>query len=254
MSTTEQIVEDLLSEQDWTGKIFSDGWVDAPETIETIEPATGEVLGTAGVANAASVAAAAKSAARAQRDWAALPMTERVAIVRRAGELLERHRAEITGWMVRESGAIPPKVEHEIGASIGQLNEAASLLSSSLEEELASPIPGRTSTARRVPIGVVGVITPWNFPIVLAMRSLGPALVLGNAVVLKSDLNTPVTGGVIIARDLRGGRPALRRPARALRRSRGRAGARRGPERPDDLVHRVDRRPAASSARPRAAA
>ena len=81
MSTIEQTVEDLLSEQDWTGKIFSDGWVDAPETIETIEPATGEVLGTAGVANAASVAAAAKSAARAQRDWAALPMAERVAVI-----------------------------------------------------------------------------------------------------------------------------------------------------------------------------
>ena len=73
---------DLLSEQDWTGKIFSDGWVDAPETIETVEPATGEVLGTAGVANAASVAAAAKSAARAQREWAAMPLAERVAVVR----------------------------------------------------------------------------------------------------------------------------------------------------------------------------
>ena len=200
MSTVEQAVEDLLSEQDWTGKIFSDGWVDAPETIETVEPATGEVLGTAGVANAASVAAATKSAARAQREWAALPMAERVAVITRAAELLERHRAEIAGWMVRESGAIPPKVEHEIGASIGQLNEAASLISSPLEQELTSPIPGRTSTARRAPIGVVGVITPWNFPIVLAMRSLGPALVLGNAVVLKSDPNTPVTGGVIIAR------------------------------------------------------
>ena len=84
MSTVEQAVEDLLSEQDWTGKIFSDGWVEAPETIETIEPATGEVLGTAGVANAASVAAATKSAARAQRAWAALPMSERVAVVSRA--------------------------------------------------------------------------------------------------------------------------------------------------------------------------
>jgi benzaldehyde dehydrogenase (NAD) len=65
---------------------------------------------------------------------------------------------------------------------------------------LPSLTPGRTSTARRVPIGVVGVITPWNFPIVLAMRSIGPALALGNSVVLKSDPNTPVTGGVVIAR------------------------------------------------------
>ena len=177
MSTTEQAVANLLNEEEWTGKIFSDGWIDAPETIDTIEPATGEVLGTAGVANAASVAAAAKSAARAQRAWAATPMAERVAVVRRAGELLELHRAEIAGWMIRESGAIDGKVAHEIGASIGQLEQAASLTPDQLEQELTSPVPGRTSTARRVPIGVVGVITPWNFPLVLAMRSLGPALV-----------------------------------------------------------------------------
>ena len=89
---------------------------------------------------------------------------------------------------------------HEIGASIGQLEQAASLTSDQLEQELQSPIPGRTSTARRVPVGVVGVITPWNFPLVLAMRSLGPALALGNAVLLKGDLNTPVSGSVVIAR------------------------------------------------------
>jgi benzaldehyde dehydrogenase (NAD) len=200
MSTTEQIAGELLSEKDWTGKIFSDGWVDAPETIETVEPATGEVLGTAGVANAASVASAAKSAARTQREWAALPMTTRVAVVRRAGELLELHRGEIATWMIRESGCIPPKAAVEITASIGQLDQAASLISHPLGHVLPSLTPGRTSTARRVPIGVVGVICPWNFPIVLAMRSIGPALALGNAVVLKSDPNTPVSGGVIIAR------------------------------------------------------
>jgi len=202
VSATEQTVdvENLLDEQEWTGKIYSDGWVDAPETVETIEPATGDVLGTAGVANAGSVAAATKSAARAQREWAATPMNARVAIVRRAAELLERHRAEIAGWMVRESGCIPPKADVEISASIGQLDQAASLISHPLGHVLPSLTPGRTSTARRVPIGVVGVITPWNFPIVLAMRSIGPALALGNAVVLKGDLNTPVSGGVIIAR------------------------------------------------------
>jgi benzaldehyde dehydrogenase (NAD) len=200
MSATEQTVEELLNTDDWTGKIYSDGWVEAPETVETTEPATGEVLGVAGVADKATVAKAAKSAARAQREWAAVPMAERVAIINRAAELLERHRAEITTWMVRESGAIPPKVDHEITASIGQLEQAATLTEDMLELTLSSPIPGRTSIARRAPIGVVGVIAPWNFPIVLAMRSIGPALVLGNAIVLKSDLNTPVTGGVVIAR------------------------------------------------------
>ena len=127
-------------------------------------------------------------------------MTGRVAVIRRAAELLERHRAEIAGWMMRESGCIPPKAAVEIAASIGQLDQAASLISHPLGHVLPSLAPGRTSTARRVPIGVVGVITPWNFPIVLAMRSIGPALALGNSVVLKSDPNTPVSGGVIIAR------------------------------------------------------
>jgi benzaldehyde dehydrogenase (NAD) len=101
---------------------------------------------------------------------------------------------------VRESGAIPPKADHEISASIGQLDMAASLADEAVEIELESLTPDRTSTARRMPLGVVGVITPWNFPYVLAMRSLGGALALGNAVVLKPDVNTPVTGGVVIAR------------------------------------------------------
>ena len=102
MSATEQAVENLLNEDDWTGKIYSDGWVDAPETIEIIEPATGESLGVAGVANAASVAAATKSAAKAQRAWAATPLSERIAIVRRAGEILTATATRSSaGWCAR---------------------------------------------------------------------------------------------------------------------------------------------------------
>jgi benzaldehyde dehydrogenase (NAD) len=193
-------VEDLLVEQGWTGKIFSGGWIDAPVELETLEPATGDVLGTAGAGDEEAIARAAKSAAAAQLEWAATPITERAAVVRRAGEVMERHRDELTRWLVRESGCIPGKAAVEISASIGQLDMAASLISHPLGHVLPSLTPGRSSTARRVPVGVVGVITPWNFPYVLAMRSLGPALALGNAVVLKPDLNTPVTGGVVIAR------------------------------------------------------
>ena len=125
---------------------------------------------------------------------------ERVAVVRRAAELLERHRPELERWLIRESGSIPGKAAVEITASAGQLEMAAALIAHPLGHVLPSLTPGRTSLARRVPIGVVGVITPWNFPYVLAMRSVGPALALGNAVVLKCDPNTPVTGGVVIAR------------------------------------------------------
>ena len=193
-------VEDLLDEGQWTGKIFSGGWVEAPAEIETVEPATGEVLGRAGGGDAEAIARAAKAAAAAQPAWAATPFNERVAVIRRAAELMERHRAELVGWLIRESGSIGGKAAVEVTASIGQLDMAASLLSHPLGHVLPSLTPGRTSTARRVPVGVVGVITPWNFPYVLAMRSVGPALALGNAVVLKPDANTPVSGGVVIAR------------------------------------------------------
>jgi benzaldehyde dehydrogenase (NAD) len=113
---------------------------------------------------------------------------------------MERNRAELVRWLVRESGSIPGKADVEVSASIGQLDLAAALISQPLGLVLPSLTPGRTSTARRIPVGVVGVITPWNFPYVLAMRSVGPALALGNAVVLKPDANTPITGGAAIAR------------------------------------------------------
>jgi delta 1-pyrroline-5-carboxylate dehydrogenase len=121
MTTTEQAVEDLLSEQDWTGKIFSDGWVDAPETIETVEPATGEVLGTAGLANAASVAAATKSAARAQRGWAALPIGERVAVIQRAAEQLDLMLAMSDVYRSDPSFAAPQDVWERVKAACPDL-------------------------------------------------------------------------------------------------------------------------------------
>ena len=189
----EQAVEDLLNEQDWTGKIFSDGWVDAPETIETIEPATGDVLGDGRVGERGLGRAATKSAAKAQRAWAAMPIGERVAVVRRAAELLDRHRDEIAvGWCARPARSrrrptsrSPPRS----ASSRGRLPDHEDQLEQVLDVGSAGPGLDRAAA----PLGVVGVITPWNFPIVLAMRSLGPALVLGNAVVLKRDPNTPVT-------------------------------------------------------------
>ena len=202
IEVTDRTTDDglLADEATWSGRIFSDGWVDAPDTIESSEPATGEALATAGMGNAETVAKAAASAARAQREWGATPIGERVAVVRRAAELVERHRAELVRWLVREGGGIPPKADNEVSATIGQFDMAAALISHPLGQELPTAIPGRRSMARRVPVGVVGVICPWNFPLVLPARSVGPALALGNAVILKADPNTPVSGGVLTAR------------------------------------------------------
>ncbi|EIV92877.1 benzaldehyde dehydrogenase [Frankia sp. QA3] len=195
-------VTPLLAEDRWKGRIYLGEWVDAPVTIDVTEPATGAVLGVAGSADPATVARAAASAVRAQPDWAATAFTERAAVLRRAAGLLQRHHEELARWIVRETGGVAAKADVELQASAGELLEAAALTSQPDGLTLPSAQPGRHSLARRIPVGVVGVIAPWNFPLTLALRSVAPALALGNAVVLKSDPNTPLVGGVLVARVL----------------------------------------------------
>jgi benzaldehyde dehydrogenase (NAD) len=101
--------------------------------------------------------------------------------------------------MVRETGSIPPKSQFEIGEVVMQLQLAASMILSP-QGVLLPTAPGRLNYAKRVPHGVVGVISPFNFPLLLSMRSVAPALAVGNAVVLKPDAQTPITGGFLLAR------------------------------------------------------
>ncbi|MEU5911687.1 benzaldehyde dehydrogenase [Micromonospora sp. NPDC047527] len=190
----------LLDATIWQGTLHSDGWVEpAGGTAPVRSPATGEEIGQVGVANADDVTRACARAAAAQRTWAATGYAERAAVLRRAGLLFERHSAEIGDWIVRESGSIPPKAAVETDTAAQECYEAAALASHPLGEIIPSAQP-RLSLARRLPVGVVGVIAPFNFPLILATRSVAPALALGNAVVLKPDPRTAVCGGVSIAR------------------------------------------------------
>ncbi|MFI0408973.1 benzaldehyde dehydrogenase [Actinomadura sp. 3N508] len=190
----------LLDPGVWTGKIFDGGWTAAAGGVyDVTEPATGETLGTLGQASAADVQRAAEAAASAQRDWAAQTYEERAAVLRRAGRLFEDHAAEIQEWIVRESGSIPPKAELEAHFAASLCYESAALASHPQGLVLPSAQP-RWSLARRRPAGVVSVIAPFNFPVILSMRSVAPALALGNAVLLKPDPRTAVCGGVVLAR------------------------------------------------------
>jgi benzaldehyde dehydrogenase (NAD) len=190
----------FLDESTWRGKAYSSGWRqpsggDAPVT----EPATGEELGRAGIGSAADIAAATAAAAAAQPAWAATPHTERAALLRRAGDIWKANAAEIEQWSIREGGKIPPAASFETHVATEEVYEAATLPSRPYGELLPSEAP-HLSFAERVPVGVVGVIAPFNFPQILAIRSVAPALALGNAVVLKPDPRTAVCGGVVLAR------------------------------------------------------
>jgi benzaldehyde dehydrogenase (NAD) len=189
----------LLQGDFWQGTLFDGQWQAALDAAEVIEPATGQVLGRIGLAGPAQLAVAAAAAAQAQRAWAAAPYAQRAQVLRKAAQLAEQFLPEIVGWIVRESGSTQGKAGFEATLCATALHEAAALPSRSAGEVLPST-PGRLSLARRRPLGVVGVIAPFNFPLYLAMRAVAPALALGNAVVLKPDPRTAVCGGVVIAR------------------------------------------------------
>jgi len=191
----------LLDPDAFAGRIFLDGaWVEGGGgAIPSIEPATGAELVSVGLASPDDVTRAAASAARAQKEWAAMPHPARAAVLRRAGRLWEDHADEISGWNIREVGAIPPLAGFALHVTAAECYEAASLPSAPLGQVLSSEEP-RLSLAQRVPVGVVGVISPFNVPLILGIRAVAPALALGNAVLLKPDPRTVVTGGVAMVR------------------------------------------------------
>jgi benzaldehyde dehydrogenase (NAD) len=190
----------FLNDETWRGRIFNGSWVtSAGGVAPVVEPATGNELGQAGIAASQDVAAASAIAVEAQRAWAATPFQQRAAVLRRAATLWTEHAAEISYWLTRESGSIPGKVGFELHVAEQECHEAAALPGHPMGSVLPSEAP-RLSLQRRVPAGVVGVISPFNAPLILSIRSVAPALALGNAVILKPDPRTAVCGGVVLAR------------------------------------------------------
>ncbi|MGI5158512.1 benzaldehyde dehydrogenase [Microbispora sp. CA-102843] len=191
----------LLDSVDWQGNVFKNGEWTAGRggDYAVVEPATGEKLGRMGLATPEDVTEAGETATRAQREWAAMPHTARAAVLRRAGDLWQRHAEEIRDWNIREVGAVPGMAGFALHVAAEECYEAASLPGRAIGEVLPSEQP-RLSMARRMPAGVVAVISPFNVPIILGIRSVAPALALGNAVILKPDPRTAVTGGTLMAR------------------------------------------------------
>ncbi|MEZ2389118.1 benzaldehyde dehydrogenase [bacterium RCC_150] len=190
----------LLDPTSWSGRIFSQSWVPGGGGVRDVrEPATGDKLGEVGIASAQDVADTARAALAAQTEWARRPFTDRVAVMRRAAQLFTDHADEIAEWLVRESGATRMFGLMQAKLAADECWEAAALASAPFGELYRTESP-RMSLTRQVPVGVVGVIAPFNAPLALAIRAVAPALALGNSVVCKPDPRTAVSGGVVIAR------------------------------------------------------
>lgn len=185
--------------QTWSGRLYSSGWTSgAGGAHDVVEPATGATLGSFGVATGDDVARAVDVAAKAQREWAAQPYTERARVMRNAARLIEEHAPVLADWLMREAGSGKGKAAFEAGLVAGEYHTGAATAEAPYGQLLRTAMP-RLSMARRVPAGVVGVISPFNFPQILASRSVAPALATGNAVILKPDPRTAVSGGLFLA-------------------------------------------------------
>jgi benzaldehyde dehydrogenase (NAD) len=181
----------------WLGS-FVESWEPGTgASIEDHEPATGRLIATVRGSTTDDVARAAAAAKAAQPAWAEVSYQERAKVLRRAAEIYEANRAEFGIWTMRETGASHSKMHHESNFAHGEILAAATLPWQPYGQLVPSAVQGRLSMVRRIPVGVVGAITPWNSPSVLGMRVVAPALALGNAVVLKPDPQTPVIGGAM---------------------------------------------------------
>jgi len=185
----------------WSEMIYSQVWKRAGlGTVDVTEKASGAKLGTIGVASVADVTAAAEIAQKAQKVWAKVPGPARGDVLREAARLVLLHAEEIAEQLVRETGSIRAKAQWEVQITAREFLEAAALGSQHQGLLTATLEPGFQSVARRVPMGVIGIITPWNSPFILGVRAIAPALAAGNAVILKPDVQSAIVGGVVFAR------------------------------------------------------
>ncbi|MGX9887620.1 aldehyde dehydrogenase family protein [Streptomyces sp. NPDC002276] len=163
----------------------------AEHPLEVLNPATEEVIATVPAATAADVDAAVVRAARAQAKWAALPPADRARLLRRFASAVDEHLEELAQLEVREAGHTVGNARWEAGNVRDLLDYAAGGVERLTGRQI--PVAGGLDVTILEPLGVVGVIAPWNFPMPIAAWGTAPALAAGNAVILKPAETTPLT-------------------------------------------------------------
>src|SRR5205807_6004705 len=160
-------------------------------TFESTSPATGEVLGTFPSSGAAEVDRAVATAKAAFDHWRLTPAPRRGEILYRFAQLLEQEKPALTDLMTREMGKVKAEaggdVQEAIDITYYMAGEGRRLFGHTTPSELRD----KWNMSVRQPIGVVGAITPWNFPVAIPSWKLIPALVCGNTAVIKPATDTP---------------------------------------------------------------
>ncbi|MFJ3902637.1 aldehyde dehydrogenase family protein [Streptomyces sp. NPDC090025] len=161
------------------------------ELLDVLNPATEELVARVPAATPADIDAAVRRATDAQRGWAAAAPADRARLLRRFATVVDAHLEELALLEVREAGHTLGNARWEAGNVRDLLDYAAGGVERLNGRQI--PVPGGLDLTILEPLGVIGVIAPWNFPMPIAAWATAPALAAGNAVVLKPAETTPLT-------------------------------------------------------------
>lgn len=168
--------------------------------IQNLNPYTQDTIFTLQAASTADVDAAYAAADKVFQQGAIKSVELRQQILQKLQQVIQARQDEIIDWLILESGSTRFKAGLEVGAALSIIQESQKFPEQIKTEQLESKDPQRKSLVLRKPLGVIGVISPWNFPFHLSMRSVATAIACGNSVVLKPASDTPVTGGTLLGK------------------------------------------------------
>ena len=184
-----------------SGQLYINGsWIDATggAKFDVMNPATGDVYRQVADASRADARNAIEAAQQAFPAWSGMNHAQRARILHKCGDILEARAKDLQEALIDEGGSWVGKSMFETGYASGVFRAAAAA-AYQVNGEILPSEHGKVSLVMRVPLGVVSVISPWNFPMILSSRGFAPALAVGNCVVLKPSEETPTAGGLLFA-------------------------------------------------------
>jgi succinate-semialdehyde dehydrogenase/glutarate-semialdehyde dehydrogenase len=182
---------------DWSGPTF-----------DVLNPSTGELLASLPDMGIPETSLAIDRAAAGQVEWAALPAKDKSAVMRRWHQLIVAHTDDLSAILTAEMGKPLAEAGSEVSHAAAYVQWYAEEANRIYGETISAPSNDRRMLVIKQPVGVVGTITPWNFPASMVARKISPALAAGCAVVLKPAEQTPLVAGAMFALAARAGFPA----------------------------------------------
>ncbi|MFZ1742953.1 MAG: aldehyde dehydrogenase family protein [Pontixanthobacter sp.] len=164
--------------------------VSTANTMEVLNPANEQVVGLVPSCGEAELDRAVAAARKAFKTWSKTPIDDRRAVIQAMAGAIKENADELYRLLTTEQGKPHDQAKGEIFGAIGMMSAQSTL---SLDEVINEDSDQRLSRTRRVPVGVVGGIVPWNFPVMMAMQKIAPAMLSGCTIVLKPSPFTPLT-------------------------------------------------------------